>query len=62
MLCQELNNEQSQARIAAGLALKNAMTARVSQLQEHACRDLLKEITSIWPLLTRSLFLRRVHE
>ncbi|KAF9171139.1 karyopherin beta, partial [Mortierella sp. AD010] len=28
MLCQELSNEQSQARIPAGLALKNALTAR----------------------------------
>ncbi|KAG0197142.1 karyopherin beta [Mortierella sp. GBA30] len=28
MLCQELNTEQSQARIPAGLALKNALTAR----------------------------------
>ncbi|KAI8354340.1 armadillo-type protein [Mortierella sp. GBAus27b] len=30
MLCQELNNEQSQARLPAGLALKNALTARES--------------------------------
>ncbi|KAF9987608.1 karyopherin beta [Modicella reniformis] len=30
MLCQELHNEQSQARIPAGLALKNALTARES--------------------------------
>ncbi|KAK3828449.1 MAG: armadillo-type protein [Benniella sp.] len=28
MLCQELNNEQSLARLPAGLALKNALTAR----------------------------------
>ncbi|KAG0300028.1 karyopherin beta [Dissophora globulifera] len=28
MLCQELGNEQSQARLPAGLALKNALTAR----------------------------------
>ncbi|KAF9325333.1 karyopherin beta [Linnemannia elongata] len=35
MLCQELNNEQSQARIAAGLALKNAMTARESVRREE---------------------------
>ncbi|KAF9904396.1 karyopherin beta [Linnemannia zychae] len=35
MLCQELNNEQSQARIAAGLALKNAVTARESARREE---------------------------
>ncbi|KAG0004545.1 karyopherin beta [Entomortierella chlamydospora] len=34
MLCQELNNEQSQARIPAGLALKNALTARESARRE----------------------------
>lgn len=62
MLCQELNNEQSQARIAAGLALKNAMTARVGNLHEHAYWDLLKEKTKIRPLLTFSLFLLYVYE
>ncbi|KAG0031278.1 karyopherin beta [Podila clonocystis] len=35
MLCQELANEQSQARMAAGLALKNALTARDSSRREE---------------------------
>ncbi|KAF9115410.1 karyopherin beta [Mortierella sp. AM989] len=34
MLCHELSNEQSQARIPAGLALKNALTARDSARRE----------------------------
>ncbi|KAG0330648.1 karyopherin beta, partial [Podila humilis] len=38
MLCHELANEQSQSRMAAGLALKNALTAR-----ESARRDELSQ-------------------
>ncbi|KAF9983708.1 karyopherin beta [Mortierella antarctica] len=35
MLCQELSNEQSQARVAAGLALKNALTARETERRKE---------------------------
>ncbi|KAF9196716.1 karyopherin beta [Haplosporangium sp. Z 11] len=54
MLCQELSNDQSQARIAAGLALKNALTAREPERRkelsarwmniDHQTRDQIKAL------------------
>ncbi|KAF9971460.1 karyopherin beta [Actinomortierella ambigua] len=54
MLCKELANEQSPARVSAGLALKNALTARESARREElsmrwlnvdaGIRDQIKEL------------------